>query len=285
MGKRLRFNKFILLLILEVIILIIAIWNNNKRSDNKNFGLIEDNSNFDITDDNKDSVIRDDQKDFKITYENEELDITVDNKDFNISDDNKENDKLDIDVTDDNKGIDKTKETFLVVIDPGHGGIDVGATSVSGLYERDFTFSLSKKVNEILEKEGRIQIYIINGYIDYKDRPSFANELNVDLYISIHGNIFETPDVSGTESYYYNNESKILAEVIHNHVVSTTGFNDRGVKKEELFVVRDTEMPSVLLEVGYLTNPQEEQMMFDDGFQYLIAESICDGIKKYLEID
>jgi N-acetylmuramoyl-L-alanine amidase len=285
MGKRLRFNKFILLLILEVIILIIAIWNNNKRSDNKNFGLIEDNSNFDITDDNKDSFIRDDQKDFKITYENEELDITVDNKDFNISDDNKENDKLDIDVTDDNKGIDKTKETFLVVIDPGHGGIDVGATSVSGLYERDFTFSLSKKVNEILEKEGRIQIYIINGYIDYKDRPSFANELNADLYISIHGNIFETPDVSGTESYYYNNESKILAEVIHNHVVSTTGFNDRGVKKEELFVVRDTEMPSVLLEVGYLTNPQEEQMMFDDGFQYLIAESICDGIKKYLEID
>lgn len=262
MGKRLRFNKFIQLLILEVIILIIAIWNNNKRSNNKDFGLIEDNSNFEITDDNKDSVIMDDKKDFKITYENEELDITVDNK-----------------------GIDKTKETFLVVIDPGHGGIDVGATSVSGLYERDFTFSLSKKVNEVLEKEERIQIYIINGYIDYKDRPSFANELNADLYISIHGNIFETPDVSGTESYYYNNESKILAEVIHNHVVSTTGFNDRGVKKEELFVVRDTEMPSVLLEVGYLTNPKEEQLMFDDGFQYLIAESICDGIKKYLEID
>ena len=191
-----------------------------------------------------------------------------------------------------NKNFGVTKETFKLVIDSSHsvtdlshGGIDVGATSVSGLYEKDFTFSLSKKVNEVLEKEERIQIYIINGYIDYKDRPSFANELNADLYISIHGNIFETPDVSGTESYYYNNESKILAEVIHNHVVSITGFNDRGVKKEELFVVRDTEMPSVLLEVGYLTNPKEEQLMFDDGFQYLIAESICNGIKKYLEID
>jgi len=153
MGKRLRFNKFIQLLILEVIILIIAIWNNNKRSNNKDFGLIEDNSNFEITDDNKDSVIMDDKKDFKITYENEELDITVDNK-----------------------GIDKTKETFLVVIDPGHGGIDVGATSVSGLYERDFTFSLSKKVNEVLEKEERIQAYIINRYIDYKYRSDFANK-------------------------------------------------------------------------------------------------------------
>lgn len=138
-----------------------------------------------------------------------------------------------------NKNFGVTKETFKLVIDsihsvtdPGHGGIDVGATSVSGLYEKDFTFSLSKKVNEVLEKEERIQIYIINGYIDYKDRPSFANELNADLYISIHGNIFETPDVSGTESYYYNNESKILAEVIHNHVVSTTGLMIEGLRRK-----------------------------------------------------
>lgn len=260
MGKRLRFNKFILFLILEVIILIIAIWNNNKEIGN---------SDFKITDNNKDFKITEDKKDFKITYENEELDIQVDNKDFNISDDkpdndNKDNDKLDSDITDNNKDsnkdsnitnhnkdIDKTKETFLIVIDPGHGGIDVGATSVSGLYEKDFTFSLSKKVNEILEKEERIQVYIINGYIDYKDRPDFANELNADLYISIHGNIFESPDISGTESYYYNDNSKLFAESIHNNVVSATSFIDRGIKKEDLFVVRDTDMPSVLLEVGY----------------------------------
>lgn len=277
MGKRLRFNKFILLLILEVIILIIAIWNNNKEIAN---------SDFKITDNNKDFKITEDKKDFKITYKNEELDIQVDNKDFNISDDKPDNDKTDNDSKDNDKpDIDKTKETFLIVIDPGHGGIGVGATSVSGLYEKDFTFSLSKKVNEILEKEERIQVYIINGYIDYKDRPSFANELNADLYISIHGNIFESPDISGTESYYYNDNSKLFAESIHNNVVSATSFIDRGVKKEDLFVLRDTDMPSVLLEVGYLTNPEEEQLMFNDEFQYIIAESICNGIKEYLEIE
>lgn len=68
-------------------------------------------------------------------------------------------------------------------------------------------------------------------------------------------------------------------------VVRRTIFLILMVSKEELFVVRDTEMPSVLLEVAYLTNPKEEQLMFDDGVQYLIAESICNGIKKYLEID
>ena len=113
MGKRLRFNKFILFLILEVIILIIAIWNNNKEIAN---------SDFKITDNNKDFKITEDKKDFKITYKNEELDIQVDNKDFNISDDKPDNDKTDNDSKDNDKpDIDKTKETFLIVIDPGHG--------------------------------------------------------------------------------------------------------------------------------------------------------------------
>lgn len=82
-----------------------------------------------------------------------------------------------------NKNFGVTKETFKLVIDsshsvtdPSHGGIDVGATNVSGLYEKDFTFSLSKKVNEVLEKEERIQAYIINRYIDYKYRSDFANK-------------------------------------------------------------------------------------------------------------
>lgn len=88
-----------------------------------------------------------------------------------------------------NKNFGVTKETFKLVIDsihsvtdPGHGGIDVGATSVSGLYEKDFTFSLSKKVNEVLEKEERIQIYIINGYIDYKYRSDL--QINIDIRVN-----------------------------------------------------------------------------------------------------
>lgn len=88
-----------------------------------------------------------------------------------------------------NKNFGVTKETFKLVIDfshsvtdLSHGGIDVGATSVSGLYEKDFTFSLSKKVNEVLEKEERIQVYIINRYIDYKYRSDL--QINIDIRVN-----------------------------------------------------------------------------------------------------
>lgn len=191
---------------------------------------------------------------------------------------------------DDDKGLDTTEETFKVVIDPGHGGKDVGATGTSSLYEKDFTLSLSKKVNELLEKEEKIEVYMTredDTFISTEDkyRAKFANELDADLYISIHGNTFESPNVSGTESYYYHEKFKSFAEIMHKNVVSSTGFNDRGVRKKDLFVVRYTDMPSVLLEIGYLTNPQEEQIMLNDEFQYSVAESICDGVKEYLEIE
>ncbi|ABR48145.1 cell wall hydrolase/autolysin [Alkaliphilus metalliredigens QYMF] len=183
-----------------------------------------------------------------------------------------------------------TKEKFIVVIDPGHGGKDVGAIGASGLYEKDFNLSLSKKVNAILEKEESIGVYMTREddiFISTLDnyRTKFANELDADLYISIHGNTYDSSDISGTESYYYHEKFKSFAEVMHKNVVSSTGFKDRGVKREELFAVRDPNMPSVLLEIGYLTNPQEEQLMFNDELQNLIAESISDGVKEYLEIE
>ncbi|MGB8451614.1 MAG: N-acetylmuramoyl-L-alanine amidase [Anaerocolumna sp.] len=181
------------------------------------------------------------------------------------------------------------KGMVKVVIDPGHGGIDVGATGASGLYEKDFTLSLSKKIKEVLEKEEKIQVYMIredDTFISTEDnyRSKFANELEVDLYISIHGNTYEDPNVSGTESFYYHKEFKSFAETMHKNVVSATGFNDRGVKKGDLFVVRDTDMPSVLLEIGYLTNPQEEQTMLNEEFQDSVTEAIGNGVKEYLEI-
>lgn len=193
-------------------------------------------------------------------------------------------------IQDDNsKNVSTIGETFKVVIDPGHGGKDMGATGTSGLYEKDFTLSLSKKVKEILEKEEKIKVYMTredDNFISTVDkyRPKFANELDADLYISIHGNTFEDSNVSGAESFYYHKESKTFAEIMHENVVSSTGFNDRGVKKGDLFVVRDTDMPSVLLEIGYLTNPQEEQKMLNNEFQYSVAESICDGVKAYLKL-
>jgi len=196
-------------------------------------------------------------------------------------DNNKQEDNIDFGTTD---------KIFTVVIDPGHGGKDVGTTGVRGLYEKDFTLSLSSKVKDILEKEEKIEVYMTRDedtFISSVDmyRPKYANEVDADLFISIHGNTYEDPNVSGTEAYYYHEKLKSFADIVYNNVVSSTGFKDRGIKNKDLFVVRYTDMPSVLLEIGYLTNPQEEQLMFNDEFQSTIAESICDGVKEYLEIE
>ncbi|MFD2046600.1 N-acetylmuramoyl-L-alanine amidase [Ornithinibacillus salinisoli] len=197
----------------------------------------------------------------------------------NSEDNNQTNDK----ITKDNNSLDST---YKVVIDPGHGGKDVGATGASGQYEKSFTLSLSMKVKELLEQETDMEVYMTrsdDSYISQESRyrPTFANDLNADVFISIHGNTFTDSNVSGTETFYYHKNSLSFAKIVHEHVVAATGFKNRGVKKEEFFVVKDTEMPAVLLEIGYLTNPNDESEMLNDTFQNRVASAIVEGIKEY----
>ena len=178
---------------------------------------------------------------------------------------------------------------FKVVIDPGHGGKDHGATGASGGFEKDFTLQLALKVEELAKQETQIEVHLTRAEDQFissidRERPNFANELGADLFISIHGNTFEDPSVSGVETYYYHRNSYPLAEIIQKHMVQGSRFRDRGVKQEDYFVVKDTNMPAVLIETGYLTNPQEEQQLLTDEVQYRLAGSILDGIKEYLQI-
>ncbi|OZB92383.1 N-acetylmuramoyl-L-alanine amidase [Paenibacillus sp. XY044] len=178
---------------------------------------------------------------------------------------------------------------YKIVIDPGHGGKDRGATGASGSSEKDFTLQLALKVKELATQEPQIQVYLTrtdDQFISSIDRarPKFANDLGADLFISIHGNTYEDPNISGTETYYYHEDSLSLAEIMQKHMIQTSGFRDRGVKKENYFVVKETNMPGVLIETGYLTNPQEEKQMLSDEVQFRMASSILDGIKEYLEL-
>lgn len=173
-----------------------------------------------------------------------------------------------------------------VVIDAGHGGQDVGAIGDSGQYEKNFTLSVAKKVVNLLEQEPQIQVYMTradDSFISQESRyrPKYANKLNADLFISIHGNTFSDSNVSGTETFYYHENSQTFAKAIQKHVAEATGFKDRGTTKKDLFVVKDTKMPSALIEVGYLTNPQDESKMWTDDFQNRVATSIVEGIKDY----
>lgn len=180
----------------------------------------------------------------------------------------------------------KRNTTYKVVIDPGHGGTDVGSEGASGKQEKNFTLSVSKKVEELLEQEPQIEVFMTrtdDSFISQESRfrPKYANDLDADLFISIHGNTFSDSSVSGTETFYYHKNSRRLAEILQKQVVEATGFRDRGEKKGDLFVVKDTKMPAALIEVGYLTNPQDETKMWTDDFQTRVATSIVEGIKEY----
>ncbi|QGH36182.1 N-acetylmuramoyl-L-alanine amidase [Gracilibacillus salitolerans] len=187
-----------------------------------------------------------------------------------------------------NSKISSKEEKYKVVIDPGHGGEDPGAIGVSGSYEKDFTLSLAKKISILLEDEPKLEVYMTREEdvflsAETRERPNYANDIEADLYISLHANTFTDPSVSGTESFYYHKNSKRLANIIHRHVSETTGFRNRGVKKENYFVLKDTTMPAVLLEIGYITNPEEEQTMLTDDFQQSLAEAIKNGVNEYLK--
>ncbi|WP_098745450.1 N-acetylmuramoyl-L-alanine amidase [Paenibacillus sp. EZ-K15] len=179
---------------------------------------------------------------------------------------------------------------YKVVIDSGHGGKDNGATGASGKFEKDFTLQLALKVEELAKQESQIEVVLTRSEDRFissidRERPEIGNQLDADLFISIHGNTYEDASVSGTETYYYHEDSQFLAEIMQKHMVQTSGFRDRGVKKEDFFVLKDSNMPAALIEMGYLTNPQEEKEMLTEDFQYRMASSILDGIKEALNLN
>ncbi|WP_028548619.1 N-acetylmuramoyl-L-alanine amidase family protein [Paenibacillus sp. UNC451MF] len=180
------------------------------------------------------------------------------------------------------------KEQFKVVIDPGHGGKDTGAVSITKRYEKDFVLALGTKVYKLLEKEPRIEPVMTRDddtFVELADRASFANEMKADLFVAIHGNSTGKESVAGVETYYYTEQSLPFAQIMHEQLLKSTQFPDRKVKQNNFYVVKNTTMPSLLLEIGFLTNRSEEAAMFQDSFQDQVAASIVAAIKQQLNID
>ncbi|OXM88024.1 N-acetylmuramoyl-L-alanine amidase [Paenibacillus rigui] len=180
------------------------------------------------------------------------------------------------------------QDKFKVVIDPGHGGKDTGAVSVTKRYEKDFVLSLGMKVYKLLEQEPRIDPQMTrdtDDFIELSGRTAFANEMKADLFVSIHGNSAGKESISGTETYYYTEQSLDFANIMHDVLIPATGFTDRKVKQNNFYVIKNTTMPSLLLEIGFLSNRSDEEAMYQEQFQNRVAASIVAGIKKQLNID
>ncbi|SEB62405.1 N-acetylmuramoyl-L-alanine amidase family protein [Paenibacillus sp. GP183] len=178
------------------------------------------------------------------------------------------------------------KHTIKVVIDAGHGAKDPGAISITGKQEKDFNLSMANKLNMLLSADKRIEVLMTRNddtFVELDDRAKFANEHQVDLFLSIHGNKY-VPKISGVETYYSRTDSIALANLIHKNTVAATGFPDRGVRQADFRVIAKTTMPAVLVEVGYLSNQSDEASMFKDAFQNQVAASLASAIKEYLNL-
>lgn len=174
-----------------------------------------------------------------------------------------------------------------VAIDPGHGGRDPGAVGIGGLRETDIVLPIAKRVAEILEQQG-VQAILTRTderEIDLGPRVQLANRSRTNLFVSIHANSISLsrPDVNGAETYYYTDAGRELAQIIQNNVIQTTNMRSRGVRSARFYVLRNTNMPAALVEVGFVTGAEDARLLSDPSFRNRMAEGIARGILQYIQ--
>lgn len=170
-----------------------------------------------------------------------------------------------------------------VMLDAGHGGYDPGAVD-NEVEEKTANLYIAKKVQELLQKDG-YTVYMTreeDKYLSLSDRYNYANELNVDLFISIHNNSAETSKAKGTEVLCHTSEgSKKLAQNILDAIVERINTTNRGLKDgSRMAVIRNTNMPAVIVEGLFISNPNDAKMLKDTKVLDAIAEGIYIGITK-----
>lgn len=181
----------------------------------------------------------------------------------------------------------------LICLDPGHGGSDSGAVGKQGntkIYESKLNMNTVNKINNILAGKGVPTILTRSKdvFVSLDDRVKIANNAKCALFLSVHYNSFTSSTANGTETYYYNRSStgtvtgKQFATAINNAIVGPLGTFNRGVKTAAFVVIKNTTMPAVLAEVGFVTNAKDVKLFMQDEKQNAIAAKISDALIELL---
>ncbi len=188
----------------------------------------------------------------------------------------------------------KERRANLVVLDPGHGGNDTGARGTQ-IDEKDVNLEIALKVGDILTSRGIEVEYTRKTDITVAlgERAQIANVLNAGLFVSIHNNANTDRSKNGTETYFYaptddpnlfmqKDERQRLATNIQTGLVNRLGRADRGVKQANFSVLRNTEMPSALAEICFISNPDEQDLLMQTQYKDQAAQAIAGGILQYM---
>ena len=208
------------------------------------------------------------------------------------------------------------KHQRIVVIDPGHGGNEHGARSADDVLEKAVALNLARLIADKLKEDCRVLLTRTDDYgLDIPNRTAVANHLNADLFISLHTGGSFLQNVGGTAIFYFENysqppgkdemssigsltsndsplqwnqiqakyvtSSKKLAEVMQAQIFTITQDPDSKIQGAPLLVLKGADMPAILIEFGYLTNPNERNALIDNDFLALFAKAISKGIKTF----
>lgn len=183
---------------------------------------------------------------------------------------------------------DVKQNKFLVVIDPGHGGPDPGAIGIGGIRETDVVLEVSKIVKNLLSEKGVTARLTRKNEVDLDlpPRVSFANNTDADIFVSIHANASrgKRRDINGLETFYYRGwRGRLLAKKIQKQILRVSpGSPDRGVKQGRFYVIKNTSMPAVLVEIGFLTGRLDARRLEKTTHRKRLAYAIAKGILEYL---
>ncbi len=190
----------------------------------------------------------------------------------------------------------------VIIIDPGHGGVDGGASGKeTGVLEKDINLEISLKLKEILEESGSLVLLTRDGDYglytegnirqkkneDLRNRKKIFDESEADAIISIHLNSFPQSKYYGAQTFYPSNSenSKLMATLIQEELIRVlnNGNTRKAKTKNDIYLLKKPKVPIVLVECGFLSNPKEEKLLQDSEYQYKIAWSIYVGMLRYFQ--
>lgn len=176
------------------------------------------------------------------------------------------------------------KGTRKVVIDAGHGGSDYGAIR-NGINEKDITLDVAKRVEALLKKEGYAvkMTRTSDVYVSLQGRCDISNAYDPDIFVSIHVNSSVRPEITGIETHYYHQESMSLAQTLHSSLASNINSKNRGLFKSKFYVINHTTAPSILMEIGFISNDGERAQLVSEKRKQDTARAIAEGVKNYFK--
>ena len=186
------------------------------------------------------------------------------------------------------------KSDRIVVLDAGHGGTDSGKVGINGVKEKDINLTITNSVKKILEKEN-IQVIMTretdeqlaqSKVEDLKYRVSLMNEKKPSLAVSIHQNSYHEENVFGAQVFYYktSTEGEKAAAVIQEALQEVNPENTKKIKANDTYyLLKKTEVPTVIVECGFLSNYAEAEKLVSEDYQKKLAEAVTKGILQYLK--